>query len=173
MADAIDNNTSTQPLLRRLSRRAIAGGHRIATAESCTGGLIATLCTSIPGSSDWFDCGMVVYSNTAKQRLLGVTTESLQHYGPISKLVACEMALGALDRSIANLSVAVTGIAGPAGDDIGTPVGTVWFAWARRLGDNSTPEIHQARHYLFAGDRAVIRQQAATTALEGLIQLMD
>jgi nicotinamide-nucleotide amidase len=172
MADIIDSNTSIQPLLRRLSLLALSGGHRIATAESCTGGLIATLCTSIAGSSDWFDCGMVVYSNTAKQRLLGVATESLQHYGPISEIVACQMALGVLGHSVADLSVAVTGIAGPTGDDIGTPVGTVWLAWTRRLDDIAMPEIQRTRHSVFAGDRTDIRQQAAITALEGLIEVM-
>ena len=172
MADSIDSNTSLSPLLQRISSLAISGGHHIATAESCTGGLIATLCTSIAGSSDWFDCGMVVYSNAAKQRLLGVTTESLQHYGPISEIVAREMALGALSQSIADLSVAVTGIAGPAGDAIGTPVGTVWLAWARRLDGIAIPEIQQTSHSVFAGDRTDIRQQAAITALEGLIQVM-
>ena len=170
--ESIDNEKSTQQLLISLGLRAKAAGLRIATAESCTGGLIAALCTSSGGSSDWFDCGLVVYSSSAKQRLLNVSHTVIVHYGLVSEPVARDMALGALLQSTANVSVAVTGVAGPSGGDIGTPVGTVWFAWARRSSSTEAPEIQQTSEYLFTGDRSSIRRQAALTAIRGLINII-
>ena len=106
-------------------------GWMLATAESCTGGLIAAACTALAGSSDWFERGFVTYSNEAKHELLGVPEALITAHGAVSAEVACAMAAGALAHSRAQIAVAVTGIAGPAGASPGKPVGTVWLALAR------------------------------------------
>ena len=139
----------------------------VATAESCTGGGIAYTLTAIAGSSAWFDCGFVTYSNEAKQRLLGVSDDTLVVHGAVSQQTACEMALGALVHSAATHSLSVTGIAGPAGGDIHKPLGTVWIAWASRKGDCD------ATLFLFRGDRNAVRQQAIMAALNGLLALLE
>jgi nicotinamide-nucleotide amidase len=137
-------------------------GWRLVTAESCTGGLVSAAVTSVAGSSDWFDRGMVTYSNTAKTDLLGVDATLFAQVGAVSPEVANAMALGALQHAQANLAVAVTGIAGPGGGTPDKPVGTVWFGLAWRDGDTAHS---QARHRLFEGDRAAVRLQAAAFAL--------
>jgi nicotinamide-nucleotide amidase len=104
----------------------------IATAESCTGGLVAAALTELPGSSLWFDRGFVTYSNLAKEEMLTVTKELLELNGAVSEPIVRAMALGALQHSTADVSLAVTGIAGPSGGSGAKPVGTVWFAWAKR-----------------------------------------
>ncbi len=136
---------------------------RIATAESCTGGLVAGAITAIAGSSAWFDRGFVTYTNEAKCELLGVPAALIAREGAVSEAVARAMAEGALARSQADLVVAVTGIAGPGGGSAGKPVGTVCFAWGRRGGavDAVTRQ--------FGGDRAGVRSQSVAVALEGLI----
>jgi nicotinamide-nucleotide amidase len=136
----------------------------LVTAESCTGGLIAELITAIPGSSAWFERGFVTYSNLAKEEMLGVTKSTLDQYGAVSEQTAIEMALGALKHSHAQVSVSVTGIAGPAGGSAEKPVGTVWFGWA-------THDTCQAEMRLFTGDRTTIREQAAEFALTNLVKL--
>ncbi len=136
----------------------------IATAESCTGGWIAKLLTDVPGSSAWFDCGMVVYSYEAKQAMLGVNPHTLEHHGAVSRETVVEMVSGALVHSAASLAVAVTGIAGPGGGMADKPVGTVWIAWKRRGG-----YPHAALHH-FAGDREAVRRQTVAIALQGLIE---
>lgn len=137
---------------------------RLATAESCTGGLIAAACTAIAGSSDWFDRGFVTYSNDAKAGMLGVDPGLIQAHGAVSEPVALAMAQGALTHSAAQWAVAVTGIAGPGGGVPGKPVGTVWLAWA---GPNlARPE---AQLFRFDGDRAGVRAQTVEKALEGLL----
>jgi len=135
----------------------------IAVAESCTGGWIAKCCTDIAGSSSWFDRGFVTYSNAAKVEMLGVEQSSLDNYGAVSEQVALEMAKGALDKSSADISVAVTGIAGPEGGTDAKPVGTVWIAWADKSGA-------QATLYQFDGDREHVRFHTVITAMEGLIK---
>lgn len=105
---------------------------RIATAESCTGGLVAAALTELPGSSMWFERGFITYSNLAKEEMLTVAKDTLELHGAVSEAIAEAMALGALQHSIADVSLAVTGIAGPAGGSTVKPVGTVWFAWAKR-----------------------------------------
>ena len=141
-----------------------AQGLMIAAAESCTGGLIAGAFTEIAGSSDVFDRGFVTYSNEAKMDMLGVTIESLDHFGAVSSAVAKEMAHGAIARSRASIAVSVTGIAGPGGGSDEKPLGTVWFGIAE-LGGPVT-----SHHKLFDGiNRADVRQASVETAI-GLIR---
>jgi nicotinamide-nucleotide amidase len=140
-------------------------GLSIATAESCTGGLIAKCLTDIAGSSDYFERGWVTYSNAAKHDELGVRLATLERHGAVSEAVALAMARGALRRSSARVSIAVTGIAGPAGGTAEKPVGTVWIAWGlQREGGNQA----YARLFHLRGGRNAIRRQAAVAALEGL-----
>ncbi|MDF2181799.1 CinA family protein [Neptuniibacter sp. CAU 1671] len=138
-------------------------GAILATAESCTGGGVAATITSIAGSSAWFDCGFVTYSNQSKTRLLGVQTDTLEQYGAVSEPVVTEMAEGALARSNATITVAISGIAGPDGGSADKPVGTVWFAWAVQ----GKPTVTSL--CFFSGDRTEIQQQAVTQALEGVL----
>jgi nicotinamide-nucleotide amidase len=140
-----------------------AHGLKIATAESCTGGLIAAACTAVAGSSDWFERGFVTYSNEAKSELLGVDATLIAAVGAVSEEVARAMAEGALLHSRAQLAVAVTGIAGPGGATQGKPVGTVWLAVALRAG-----AVHSELLTL-AGDRAAVREQTVQQALARLL----
>lgn len=141
-------------------------GLRLAAAESCTGGWLAKAVTDIPGSSVWFDRGFITYSNAAKQDMLGVSEAVLQAHGAVSEAAVRAMAEGALAHSLADISVAISGIAGPGGATPDKPVGTVWMAWARR-GD-----ITRTRHQVYAGDREAVRAQAVITAFEGLLELL-
>ena len=136
----------------------------LTTAESCTGGWLAKYCTDCVGSSKWFDCGIVSYSNHSKQKLLNVQENTLKQFGAVSKQTAIEMVQGALFNSVANIAVAITGIAGPNGGLKDKPVGTVWFAW--QFKNNA---IITTCHHL-TGDRNTIRQQAIFIALEGIIK---
>jgi nicotinamide-nucleotide amidase len=138
-------------------------GWRMATAESCTGGLIAAACTAVAGSSDWFECGYVSYSNAAKSDLLGVDAALIAEHGAVSEAVARAMALGALQRARVELSVAVTGIAGPDGATPGKPVGTVWLAVATR--DAAGTNQVEAQRLQLDGDRAAVREQTVLQAL--------
>ncbi len=136
------------------------------TAESCTGGWLAQQITSLAGSSDWFDCSFVTYSNSSKHKLLGVNLASLSEHGAVSEPVAIEMARGALDRADAQVAISVTGIAGPDGGTANKPVGTVWIAWI-------VPEKQPvARCFHFKGDRESIRLASVTAAFEGLRKLI-
>jgi nicotinamide-nucleotide amidase len=137
-------------------------GWTLATAESCTGGLIAAACTAPAGASDWFERGFVTYSNAAKCEMLGVPHGLIEQHGAVSAEVACAMATGALSSSHAQLAVAVTGIAGPAGATAGKPVGTVWLALAREH------EPARAERLQLHGDRAAIRAQTVQRALARL-----
>lgn len=136
---------------------------RLVTAESCTGGMIATACTMVAGSSDWFERGFVTYSNEAKTEAIGVDAELIQAVGAVSAAVACAMAEGALAHSPADLAVAVTGIAGPGGGTPDKPVGTVWVAVARRGGATDVERL------LLDGDRTAIREQTTLHALARVI----
>ena len=137
----------------------------LASAESCTGGMIAAACTDVAGSSNWFERGFVTYSNAAKTELLGVDTGLIEQQGAVSEAVARAMAAGALARSKAQVSVAVTGVAGPGGGSAEKPVGTVWFGFA--VGDQVTSETKQ-----FAGDRAAVRQATVEHAVQRLCKLL-
>jgi len=137
---------------------------RLVTAESCTGGWVAKCCTDLPGSSVWFDRGFVTYSNQAKQDQLNVGLETLNDNGAVSLAVVEEMALGALANSQADISVALTGIAGPGGGSELKPVGTVWIGWGIKNGG-----VHSIC-FQFDGDRESIRKQAVFEALGGIIK---
>lgn len=152
-----------QPLAEQLKWR----GWKLATAESCTGGLIAAGCTALQGSSDWFERGFVTYSNESKQELLGVDKAALDAYGAVSKAVAQAMATGAITRSKAQVSVAVTGVAGPGGGSADKPVGTVWFAFCLP----GRPPMAELRN--FDGDRAAVRAATVKHARERLLGLVQ
>ena len=134
----------------------------LVTAESCTGGGLAYWLTSVPGSSEWFERGFVTYSNASKQELLSVKTLTLEKFGAVSEETAREMAEGALSKSLANVSMAITGIAGPDGGSPEKPVGTVWFAWKQPTLETQTKKV------LLSGNREEIREQAIRFALEQL-----
>lgn len=152
-------------LVSRLAQALPARGWMLATAESCTGGLIAAACTELAGSSAWFDRAVVSYSNEAKSELLGVDAALISAHGAVSEPVARAMAEGVLARSKAQVAVAVTGIAGPGGGSPDKPVGTVWLAWA--CGGQATRAAVQH----FAGDRAEVRRQTCVVALDGVLAL--
>ena len=156
---------SDQAVLR-LAGVLLDRGWMLATAESCTGGMIAAACTDLAGSSNWFERGFVTYSNRAKTELLGVDPVLIDNHGAVSEPVARAMAQGALARSHAQAALAVTGVAGPGGGSAGKPVGTVWFGWATPAGVTS-----EVRH--FGGDRAAVRQAAAAHALARLADLLN
>ena len=148
-----------------------ASGRTVTTAESCTGGWVAKTLTDIPGSSAWFGCGLVTYSNEAKTSLLGVDPRTLETSGAVSGAVVCQMAKGALSVAGADLSVAISGVAGPDGGTDDKPVGTVWFAWARRAASADGSELCSFQCEHLAGDRAEVRRQSVAVALEQLIAL--
>ena len=149
----------------RLGALLEARGWRVSTAESCTGGLVAGAITDIAGSSAWFERGFVTYSNAAKMEMLGVRIETLDAHGAVSEATAREMVAGALERSSADVVVAVTGIAGPSGGSPQKPVGLVCFAWGLRGGAIRSLTQH------FAGDRAAVREASVVAALDGLIAI--
>lgn len=160
------DSSAFEVTVRQLAELLLARGGRLVTAESCTGGLIAAACTELAGSSAWFDRGFVTYSNEAKSDQLGVPDELIVQHGAVSREVACAMALGALRHSLADIAVAVTGVAGPTGGSVEKPVGTVWLAWAERCGD-AVPSVHAERAF-FPGDRAEVRAATVARALAGL-----
>ena len=148
-----------------LAQQLRANDLRMATAESCTGGGIAEALTSLAGSSDWFECGFVTYSNASKQSMLGVSEQTLADHGAVSEAVVKEMAVGAMARSNAQLTVSVSGVAGPGGGASDKPVGCVWLAWALE------GVAVRAACFHFHGDRESVRCQAIEAALEGLMTL--
>lgn len=156
--------STTHKLAIELGQCLLKQTWQCAVAESCTGGSLAAAITDCPGSSQWFDRGFITYSNDAKQDMLGVLKETLTRFGAVSKETVCAMAEGALRASSAQLTAAISGIAGPGGGTSEKPVGTVWIAWA----GHSQPT--QAHCYLFSGDRSLIRQQSVEEALRGLIR---
>ena len=161
-------DTSTDPQLDTLSRlvgeHLAARGWRLATAESCTGGWVAEVVTATAGSSGWFDCGFVTYSNDAKCALLGVSPMTLARHGAVSEATVAAMAEGCLERSEAEVVLSISGIAGPGGGSADKPVGTVCFGWAR------TGEAPQTATCHFDGDRESVRRQAVVFALEELLR---
>lgn len=142
-------------------------GMMLATAESCTGGGVAQAITEVAGSSAWFERGFVTYSNQSKQQMLGVREATLAQHGAVSEMTVREMAEGALLNSSAQVSVAVSGIAGPDGGTEDKPVGTVWFAWAVKQGETN------AQRYQLDGNRAEVRSQALQIALQGILNLLN
>ncbi len=163
----------TDTLVQQLAQALIQRGWLMATAESCTGGLIAARCTELAGSSAWFDRGVVSYSNEAKIELLSVPADLIAQHGAVSEAVARAMAEGMLRRSKAHIAVAVTGIAGPGGGTLDKPVGTVWLAWAQPSATEA-PALHtQARCMHFEGDRAQVRHATCELALAEIVRLLQ
>ena len=158
----VPSDSALSMLTREVGSRLLESKRRLVTAESCTGGWIAKLCTDIAGSSDWFDCGFVCYSNAAKMRDLGVTEKLLDSAGAVSDEVVRAMAEGAIERTGANVALAVSGIAGPSGAVPGKPVGTVWFALAYRQEDRLECQGHLIQ---FDGNRDAVRRQSVEYAL--------
>jgi nicotinamide-nucleotide amidase len=153
-------------LATRVGHALQAGEHMLCTAESCTGGGVAQTVTEIAGSSAWFDCGFVTYSNVSKIEMLNVSTALIAQMGVVSEEVAGAMAEGALAASNADVALSTTGIAGPSGAVPGKPVGTVCFAWA------SAERTHTER-LVFQGDRAAVREQTVIHALQGLLRFIE
>ena len=138
----------------------------LTTAESCTGGGVAQAITEIAGSSDWFDCGFVTYSNASKTEMLDVSAALMAQMGSVSEEVAAAMATGALGASNAHIALSTTGIAGPTGAVPGKPVGTVCFGWA------NADSVHTER-LVFAGDRKAVREQSVIHVLQGLLRFIN
>ena len=159
-------NQALEANLIQISTTLLARGWMLATAESCTGGMIAAACTDLAGSSQWFERGFVTYSNEAKTELLGVPSGLIATHGAVSEPVARAMALGAVAHSRAQVAVAVTGIAGPTGGTADKPVGTVWFGW--NVNGNITTATRR-----FDGDRAAVRQQTLAWACARLNALLQ
>jgi nicotinamide-nucleotide amidase len=156
----------TTRLAKQVGKALKSRGMMLATAESCTGGGIAHAITKVQGSSDWFDRGFVTYSNTSKEEMLGVAPHTIKNHGAVSEPTAREMADGALQYSRAQISLAVTGIAGPTGGTPEKPVGTVWFAWVCK------GKVKTVCHH-FTGDRDAIRVKATRIALQGVIDVLN
>ena len=154
-----------EAILIQISAQLLTRGWMLATAESCTGGMIAAACTDLAGSSQWFERGFVTYSNAAKTELLGVPAALIAQHGAVSEPVARAMATGAVARSHAQVAVAVTGVAGPTGGSAGKPVGTGWFGW-------STNGVVTREVQHFAGDRAAVRAATVRHALARLQALL-
>ena len=159
-------NSSITSLTQQLAQILLAKGFKIALAESCTGGLLAAQLTSLAGSSDWFERGFVTYSNQAKEESIGVPKELIERYGAVSEEVAKAMAEGALNHSLAQVSAAITGIAGPGGGSANKPVGMVCFAWGMQVDDQIQTRSQTKQ---FSGDRQSIREQACVYAIESLL----
>ncbi|MGB5397371.1 MAG: CinA family protein [Gammaproteobacteria bacterium] len=164
-------NTAFQDNLGQLRDRLAlslkARDMRLATAESCSGGWIAKVCTDMPGSSDWFECAIVSYSNASKHRLLGVPIETIEHHGAVSEQTVQAMLNGLFARTAADLGVAVSGIAGPGGGSADKPVGTVWIC----IGQRATQAC--ARRFTFSGDRNQVREQSLIAAFELLLEHIE
>jgi len=158
----VPSDSTLSALAREAGSRLLETQRRLVTAESCTGGWISKLCTDIPGSSDWFDCGFVCYSNAAKTRDLGVSEKLIDVEGAVSDEVVRAMAEGAIERTGASVGLAVSGIAGPSGAVPGKPVGTVWFAMAYKQEDRLECQGHLIQ---FDGNRDAVRRQAVEYAL--------
>ena len=161
-------NTIDMSVARQLANTLQQRQQRLISVESCTGGMVAASLTSLPGSSQWFEGAFVTYRLSAKTQMVGVPEATLERHGAVSEPTARAMAEGALKHSSADISVAITGVAGPDGGDIVSPVGTVWFAWALR-----DPEICcvQTLESHFDGDRESVRIQAVNLALRGLLEI--
>ncbi|MEC7246003.1 MAG: CinA family protein [Pseudomonadota bacterium] len=150
----------TQILARQIIETAIDAGWMICTTESCTGGMVFAALTDIAGSSAVMDRGFVTYSNQAKQEMVGVSGKTLEAFGAVSEQTATEMAQGGIAHSRADISLSITGIAGPGGESAEKPVGLVWMAVVTRQG------VQQVKRFDFSGDRIAIRQQALLAGLE-------
>ena len=163
--------SDTLELAERLGKALTACKWQVTAAESCTGGAIAAAITAVPGASTWFEGSIVSYADRIKRDVLGVDTDDLAGLGAVSEPVARQMAVGVLNRLDANLSVAVSGIAGPDGGSEEKPVGTVWIAWAH--GEGQEPVQVEARCVHFDGNRHQIQEQTVAEALRGLLSIAE
>jgi nicotinamide-nucleotide amidase len=159
-------SSCTQDLVSQLASSLLKKQWRLSTAESCTGGLVATAITELAGSSDWFERGYVTYSNSAKSEDINVSQELIAQHGAVSDQVARAMAIGAKQNSNSDIALSITGIAGPTGGSIEKPVGTVCFAWI--LANNAI----YSETKLFSGNRQEIRAQACEFSLKKLLELV-
>lgn len=157
-------NESISALCEQLATVLLAKQLKLASAESCTGGLIAKTCTDLPGSSDWFEAAIVSYSNASKHRLLGVAEDLIATRGAVSEEVVLAMLQGLFAHTDADIGIAVSGIAGPGGGSVEKPVGTVWLSYGRR---DAKPETLLLN---LPGDRAHVRENTLTTSLKILIE---
>lgn len=155
-----------EELAEELGKILIQRGLMLVSAESCTGGWIGRTVTSIPGSSKWYERGFITYSNNSKSEMLGVNHRSLEKFGAVSEQIATEMAAGAISNSCAQVSIAVTGIAGPGGATEGKPVGMICHSWAIKDG------LARTAVCFLEGERESIRKQAVAIALQGTINLL-
>ena len=153
-----------RPLVENLATILINKNKKIVTAESCTGGMLAENFTAVSGSSSWFECGYISYSNDSKIHMLGVQSEVLNEHGAVSDIVAVQMAVGALNNCLADIAVSITGIAGPEGGSAEKPVGTVFIATAD-IDQRTNAKIHQ-----FQGDRRKIREQSTLQAISQVLE---
>ena len=163
--NAIDDQT-LHDLAKQVGLALTRQGLMLASAESCTGGWLGQIVTSIPGSSTWYQSGFITYTANSKQKMLGISTKTLKEYGEVSEQMARDMAHGVVTKSGAQVSVSITGIAGPGGGTTKKPVGMVCFAWEMK--DNHMRS--ETRH--FSGDREAVRQQSVAVAMQGLITLL-
>jgi nicotinamide-nucleotide amidase len=161
------NDSNALSLTERLAEAMLRNRHTLVTAESCTGGGIAHIVTSIPGASQWFDRGFVTYTNDAKREMLSVSQDILTRFGAVSEECAAAMVEGAITQSQADIAVSVTGIAGPDGGTQEKPVGTVCFGWCQRGAALRTTRV------VFSGDREAVRQQSVLMAVQGLLDLLE
>ena len=162
--------TSTLDISKEVAKLLIARGWTLALAESCTGGLVSAALTDLAGSSDWFERGYITYSNQAKTECLDVAAETIESFGAVSEQVAKAMSEGAQKNAGVNISVSITGIAGPAGGSIQKPVGTVCFGWT--IQKENLAAITICKTMQFSGDRQAVREQARDYALSELIKLL-
>ncbi len=166
----IPDDATLLELARQTGKLLEQNGLKLVSAESCTGGWIGQIITTIPGSSAWYDCGFITYSNSSKQQMVHVQQSTLVQFGAVSEQTAREMALGALAQSEAQAAVSVTGIAGPAGDSVEKPVGTVCFAW---MLENASATSANSKICRFSGNREAIRRQSVAMALQGMLELLE
>jgi len=161
------NEDSINSILEQLAPDLMQKNLRLASAESCSGGWLAKAITDLGGSSQWFECSIVSYSNQSKQDFLGVNSQTLEQHGAVSQPVVKEMVLGLLNRCQADLGVSISGIAGPGGGTKDKPVGTVWMAWAKQ------GQFIESIRFKFNGDRKEVRLQAVYEALKGVQRILD
>ncbi len=161
------NDNKLTLIVEQLAANLLQNNKRLTVAESCTGGWIAKVLTDLAGSSEWFERGFVTYSNESKQEMLGVLASTLEAQGAVSEEVVQEMALGALKNSHADISLSVSGIAGPGGGTEDKPVGLVWFAWAYQ------DTVITSEKKIFSGDRNEVREQAVFHALTELVPFIQ
>ena len=157
---------NTLHLVEEVAATLLSRRLRLATAESCTGGMLAQECTALAGSSDWFECGWVTYSNTSKTELINVDAQIIEMHGAVSAETVSAMTAGVLANSCADIAVAISGVAGPGGGSEDKPVGTVYIAWRSKQGE----EFHD--RYYFSGDRHQVRTSSVETALTGVLEIL-